>query len=456
MAKANTKTKTVYVCSECGNEHPKWAGQCPACGAWNSFFEQIVEPDTPKSTLKTAPSDPLKRSVPKRLREITAESELRTSTGISELDRVLGGGIVKGSLILVSGEPGIGKSTILLQMCMKMKDFRILYVSGEESPRQIKLRADRVGEYPENLFILPETHIAEVVARTEETVPDLLVVDSIQTMYRQDMTSAPGSVPQVRECTSELMRLAKTLEIPTFVVSHVNKEGAIAGPKVMEHMVDAVLYFEGERSNDHRILRAIKNRFGSTNEIGVFEMTQQGLREIPNPSELFLQDKPENVSGIATLCVNEGTRPIIAEVQTLVSKTPFPSPRRTAVGFDYQRLNLILAVLERRCGLFFGASDVYVNVIGGLRLDEPAADLGVAIALVSAMKDFVLPEKTVFIGEIGLAGELRAVSSMERRLHEAASLGFTRAIIPARNKPKGNFHLEIVPAYSIKDVLNKI
>ena len=454
MAKTANKTKTVYVCSQCGNESPKWAGQCPACGAWNSFFEEVVS--TEKNPLPAMVADPLKRAVPKRLREISAEQEIRTSTGISELDRVLGGGIVEGSLILVSGEPGIGKSTILLQMCMKMKDMRILYVSGEESPRQIKLRADRVGTYPENLFILPETDITAVIQKAEETAPDLLVVDSIQTMFRQDMTSAPGSVPQVRECTSELMRLAKAQGIPTFVVSHVNKEGAIAGPKVMEHMVDAVLYFEGERSSDHRILRAIKKRFGSTNEIGVFEMTESGLREVVNPSELFLLDKPENVSGIATICVMEGSRPIIAEVQTLVSKTPFPSPRRTAVGFDYQRLNLILAVLERRCGLFFGASDVYVNVIGGLRLDEPAADLGVAVAMVSATKDFVIPEKTLFIGEIGLAGELRAVSGIEKRLHEAASLGFTRCIIPARNKPKGTFPLEILPAYSIKDVLNKI
>lgn len=452
-AKATNKAKTVYVCSECGNESPKWAGQCAACGAWNSYFEEIQQPEKP---LPAMVADPLKRASPKRLREISAENELRQTTGISELDRVLGGGIVKGSLILVSGEPGIGKSTILLQMCMKMRDMRILYVSGEESPRQIKLRADRVGEYPENLFILPETDIAAVVARTEEMVPDLLVVDSIQTMYREDMTSAPGSVPQVRECTSELMHLAKANEIPTFVVSHVNKEGAIAGPKVMEHMVDAVLYFEGERSSDHRILRAIKNRFGSTNEIGVFEMTDRGLREVTNPSELFLLDKPENVSGISTICVMEGTRPIIAEVQTLVSKTPFPSPRRTTVGFDYQRLNLILAVLERRCGLFFGATDVYVNVIGGLRLDEPAADLGVAVAMVSAMKDFVIPEKTLFIGELGLAGEIRAVSGIEKRINEAASLGFTRCVIPARNRPKGNFPLEIIPAYSLKDVLNKL
>jgi len=454
MAKPINKTKTVYVCSQCGNENPKWAGQCPACGAWNSFFEEVVS--TEKQPAPLAVADPLKRARPKRLREISAESEIRTSTGICELDRVLGGGIVKGSLILISGEPGIGKSTILLQMCMKMKDMKILYVSGEESPRQIKLRADRVGEYPENLFLLAETDIAAVVERTEEEKPDLLVVDSIQTMYRKDMTSAPGSVPQVRDCTAELMRLAKEKEIPSFVVSHVNKEGAIAGPKVMEHMVDAVLYFEGERSSDHRILRAIKNRFGSTNEIGVFEMTESGLREVLNPSEMFLQDKPENVSGISTLCVMEGTRPIIAEVQTLVTKTPFPSPRRTTVGFDYQRLNLILAVLERRCGLFFGASDVYVNVIGGLRLDEPSADLGVAVALISAVKDFVIPEKTLFIGELGLAGELRAVSSVEKRLHEAASLGFTRCIIPARNKPKGNFPLEILPAYSLKDVLNKL
>lgn len=455
MPKSSPKAKTVFVCSECGFESPKWAGQCSACGAWNSFSEEIRQPET-KSTLTPVPPDPLKRSVPHRLREISAENEIRRSTGIAELDRVLGGGIVKGSLILVSGEPGIGKSTILLQMCMKMQDLKILYISGEESPRQIKLRADRVGDYPENLFLLSETDISEIVSRTEETSPDLLVVDSIQTMYRSDMTSAPGSVPQVRECTSELMRLAKNNEIPTFVVSHVNKEGAIAGPKVMEHMVDAVLYFEGERSSDYRILRAIKNRFGSTNEIGVFEMTESGLHEIQNPSERFLLDKPENVSGISTLCIMEGTRPIIAEVQTLVSKTPFPSPRRTSVGFDYNRLNLILAVLEKRCGMFFGATDVYLNVIGGLRLDEPAADLGVAVAIISAAKDFVLPDKTMFIGEIGLAGELRAVSGIEKRISEAASLGFDRCIIPARNKPKGTFPLEVVPAWSIKDVLNKI
>ena len=452
MATKINKVKTVYICSECGCESPKWAGQCPACGAWNTFTEEIKQPEKPTA----APAERGDRIPPRRLAEISAQQEDRKSTGISELDRVLGGGIVKGSLILVSGEPGIGKSTILLQMCMKMKDKKILYVSGEESPRQIKLRADRVGSGPENLFLLSETDISEVIAQTEQMKPDLLVVDSIQTMYRQDMTSAPGSVPQVRECTSELMRLAKSEDIPTFVVSHVNKEGAIAGPKVMEHMVDAVLYFEGERSSDFRILRAIKNRFGSTNEIGVFEMTEEGLREILNPSERFLQDTPENVSGIATLCVMEGTRPLLAEVQALVSKTPFPSPRRTCVGVDYNRLNLILAVLEKRCGFFFGASDVYLNVIGGLRLDEPAADLGMAIAIASATKDFVVPEKTMLIGEIGLAGELRAVSAIEKRLKEAESLGFKRCIIPARNKPRTTGALEIIPAYSLKDVLNKI
>lgn len=448
------KAKSIFICSECGYESAKWAGRCSACGAWNSFSEEIVVEEKPKKQPMIA-SSAVSSAKSVRLNEISAQDELRTRTGLKEFDRVLGGGIVQGSLVLVSGEPGIGKSTVLLQICLTLAaSMRILYVSGEESPRQIKLRADRLGSFSPNLFLLPETNILSLQEHIDQVHPDLIIVDSIQTMYRDDMPSSPGSVPQVRECTSHLMQLAKGREIPIFIVGHVNKEGSIAGPKVMEHMVDAVLYIEGERSSDFRILRAVKNRFGSTNEIGVFEMTASGLREVENPSLLFLQDKPAHTSGIATLCIMEGTRPLIAEVQALVAKTPFPTPRRTSVGLDYNRLNILLAVLEKRCNFFFGASDVYVNVIGGLRLDEPAADLAVAMALASATRDFLIPEKTLMIGEIGLAGELRAVSAIDRRIGEAVGLGFDRIIYPARNRPIAVPGIELVPARTIKDVLN--
>lgn len=445
------KQKTVFICSECGYESAKWSGRCPACGNWNTFSEEVIT-DTPASVKKS----PANIAPSVRLCDISAQAEARISTGIHELDRVLGGGIVKGSLVLISGDPGIGKSTILLQMCAHLP-FPVLYISGEESSKQIKIRADRLGVNTNNLYVLAQTDISAVTEKIRSEKPQLVIVDSIQTMMRDDLSSAPGSVPQVRECTGELMRIAKSEEIPIFIVGHVNKEGSIAGPKVMEHMVDAVLYFEGERTLDCRILRAVKNRYGSTNEIGLFEMTGNGLREIENPSTLFLQGKPTNVSGISTVCVMEGSRPIIAEVQALVAKTPFPAPRRVAAGFDFSRLNLLIAVLEKRCGFFFGTSDAYLNVIGGLKLDEPAADLAVACALASGLKDFIIPDDTLLIGEVGLAGEVRAVSVIERRISEAEKLGFKRCIVPARNKlDQIRTQIELIPVYSVRDTLDKL
>ncbi len=447
------KSKTFYICSECGHEAVKWSGQCPGCGAWNTFTEEIAE-ETKPSKRNTEHNKTPKKSL--CLSQIDGDTENRTSTGISELDRVLGGGIVKGSVVLVSGEPGIGKSTILLQMCSNL-DTGILYVAGEESPGQIKLRASRLGINTDTISVLSETDIGTVCSTILSENPGLVIVDSIQTMMRDDMQSSPGSVPQVRECTNLLMHIAKDTGIPIFIVGHVNKEGSIAGPKVMEHMVDAVLYFEGERTLDCRILRAIKNRYGSTNEVGVFEMTDKGLTEVKNPSTIFLQGKPTNVSGIATTCVLEGSRPICAEVQALVADTPFPSPRRVSNGFDYSRLNLLVAVLEKRCGLFFGTSDIYCNVIGGLKLDEPAADLSIACAVASALKDFIIPDDTALIGEIGLAGEIRAVSGIEKRISEAERIGYKRCIVPARNKLAHiKTSVELIPVYSIKDTFNKI
>lgn len=445
------KSKTVFICAQCGFESPKWAGKCPSCGEWNTFSEEIVVENKKSEVRQIKPSAP---SV--FLNEIDCNKDTRFLTNIKEFDRVLGGGIVKGSLVLISGEPGIGKSTILLQMC-KTLEMNILYISGEESPKQIKLRAERLGVSTSDLKLLCETDVSSICEKIRTEQPDIVIIDSIQTMYRDDLSSSPGSVPQVRECTSKFMRLAKSENIPIFLVGHVNKEGSIAGPKVMEHMVDAVLYFEGDRSTDCRILRAVKNRFGSTNEVGVFEMTGEGLREVENPSLLFLQGKPSGVSGIATVCVMEGSRPIAAEVQALVAQTPFPAPRRVANGFDFSRLNLIIAVLEKRCGFFFGTFDAYINVVGGLKLDEPAADLAIAISLASGLKDFIIPEDTVIFGEIGLAGEVRAVTNIERRVYEAEKLGFKRCVIPARNNSSQiKTKIEMVPVLTIRDALNKL
>lgn len=451
------KTKTVFVCTECGYVSPKWSGKCSGCGQWNTMQEEVVSAEKSKPLSGSSVSK-IASAAPLKLKDIEYENENRISTGIKEFDRVLGGGIVGGSLVLISGEPGIGKSTILLQMCRYIdNNLNILYVSGEESPRQIKMRAERLGVSSGNISILSETDLAAIRERVLSEKPDLVIIDSIQTISRDDISSSPGSVTQVKECTSEFMRLAKSSGIPIFLIGHVNKEGSIAGPKVMEHMVDAVLYFEGERTLDCRILRAVKNRFGSTNEIGVFEMAEYGLREVENPSSMFMQGKPEGVSGIATVSVLEGTRPIIAEIQALVSQTPFPSPRRVSTGYDYNRLNLLIAVLEKRCGLYFGASDAYLNIIGGLRLSEPAADLAIATALASSLKDFIIPSDTVLIGEVGLAGEVRIVSSVEKRISEAKKLGFTRVIIPAKNKISSEIKdMEIIRVSSLREVFSKL
>ena len=424
-----TRSKTVFVCSECGYETPKWAGKCPGCGEWNTMVEDVRLPQ--KSAVSAAPR-PAHTFSATPLSQINAADEHRFVTGISELDRVLGGGIVKGSVILLSGDPGIGKSTILLQVCNALqRDIKILYVSGEESAIQIKLRAKRIGVESDSVSIMTETDVQTVCEYINSARPDLVMIDSIQTMQHPDISSSPGSIVQVRESANLLLRTGKSLDIPIFIVGHVNKGGDIAGPKVMEHIVDTVLYFEGERNQSYRILRAIKNRFGSTNEIGVFEMTETGLAEVENPSAMMLSGRMSDVSGGCITCIIEGTRPILAEVQGLVAATGFGNARRTAAGFDYNRLNLLLAVLEKRLGLMFSNLDTYINIVGGIRLDEPASDLAVAMALVSGLRDIPIDENTVAFGEIGLSGELRSVPRAQARVNEAARMGFTRCILPS-------------------------
>ena len=419
------KNRTVFICSECGGEFSKWNGKCPSCGAWNTLEE--TEPVTVVSG-KAAFANRFEYS---RISEISYEDETRYDTGISELDRVLGGGLVKGSLVLIGGDPGIGKSTLLLQICGHMgEDHTILYVSGEESERQIKLRAERLGVACGNLFLASNNNCESIIKAVCENKPEIVIIDSIQTITSSAVTSMAGSVVQVRECTGAFMRMAKAEEIPVFIVSHVNKDGGIAGPKIMEHIVDTVLYFEGDKQMSYRILRAIKNRFGSTNEIGVFKMDDDGLSQVENPSEMMLSGRIANVSGSAVVCSMEGTRPILAEVQALVTKSSFSAPRRVANGFDYNRLYMLLAVLEKRMGLAFGGLDVYVNIVGGLRIDEPAADLAVAMALYSALFDKVIPPDLMVFGEVGLGGEIRSVSHVRERVKEGARLGFTKCVIP--------------------------
>lgn len=429
-----SKVKTVFFCTACGNESPKWQGKCPACGQWNTYQEHVEKP-TIVGRSKSSPVGSGK--IPQKLNALTTDEEIRFTTGNGELDRVLGGGAVAGSLVLVGGAPGIGKSTLLLQICQCLcGSNKVLYVSGEESERQLKLRAQRIGVNSDELYILSETRLSDILGATEELSPDVLIVDSIQTMYNEQNDSTPGSVSQVKDCTMALMQLSKSDGITVFVVGHINKDGAIAGPKVLEHMVDCVLYFEGDPKTSYRMLRAAKNRFGSTNEIGVFEMAENGLKEVPNPSQVLLDGRPEGASGTCVACVMEGTRPLLAEVQALVGKTSFNVPKRTADGFDYNRAALLLAVAEKRAGLKLGVFDAYINVIGGLQLDEPGADLPVILAVASSYCDKPIPADLVAIGEVGLTGEIRSVSHMNQRLQEISRLGFKQCIIPKNSMDK--------------------
>ena len=421
--------KSIFFCQNCGHEEAKWLGQCPACKEWNTFVEERIDSGITKGTTVAARAVHEAKVVP--LTEVTADDDTRSETGIKELDRVLGGGIVPGSLVLVGGDPGIGKSTLLLQVCQRMAQMKkILYISGEESQAQIKLRANRMGNFTSGLLLLCETNLGNIRSVIEKERPELVVIDSIQTMYSEDVTSAPGSVSQVRESTNVFMQLAKGLCIPIFIVGHVTKEGTVAGPRVLEHMVDTVLYFEGDRHASYRILRAVKNRFGSTNEIGVFEMRQSGLVEVENPSEYMLSGKPENASGSVVACSMEGTRPILLEIQARVCRTNFGMPRRTAAGTDYNRVNLLMAVLEKRLGMSLGNCDAYVNIAGGIKMNEPAIDLGIVMALVSSYRNRPIDEKTIVFGEVGLSGEVRAVNMPEQRVAEAKKLGFETCILP--------------------------
>ena len=442
------KSKSVFFCTACGNETPRWQGKCAACGAWNTIEEHIEKPAAPGRP-KSAPVGQSK--LPRKLSQVDTDAQIRFSTGMGELDRVLGGGAVGGSLVLVGGAPGIGKSTLLLQICQQLcAERQVLYISGEESEQQLKLRADRLGVRTDELYILSETRLSDILEAVESLKPDVLIVDSIQTVYNEENESAPGSVSQVKDCTMSMMHISKSQGIMVFVVGHINKDGNIAGPKVLEHMVDCVLYFEGDPHSSYRLLRAAKNRFGSTNEIGVFEMADKGLMEVPNPSQMLLQGRPEGASGTCVACVMEGTRPVLAEVQALACTTSFNVPKRTSDGFDFNRAALLLAVLEKRCGLKMSLFDAYINVIGGLRLDEPGADLPVALAVASSYRDAVIPDDLVAIGEVGLTGEVRSVSNMSQRLGEAVRLGFTKCIIPKYGSEK----LEIPKGLTVYRVRN--
>jgi len=447
------KSKVVYICSECGYESAKWIGKCPDCGGWNTFAEEVAV--TSKTSKKVTQS----YSAPVRLSTVSTTKDTRIICGIGELDRVLGGGIVQGALVLVGGEPGIGKSTILLQLIKSLEEnTNFFYVSGEESEKQIKMRAERLN-ISQDFYLLCETDINSVIKNAQDLKPDILIVDSIQTMYNPDIASAPGTVSQVRDVTLSLMKFAKENSVAVFIVGHVTKDGNLAGPKVLEHMVDCVLHFEGERHQSHRILRAVKNRFGSTNEIGVFEMADKGLYEVENPSMMLLSGRPTDVSGCCVACVMEGSRPIMAEVQALVSKTGFSTPRRMSTGVDYNRLYLIIAVLEKRLGFFFSNLDVYINIVGGLRLDEPSADLSIAMALYSSLTDKVVSDKLIAFGEIGLGGELRNISHITQRLSEAERMGFDKCIVPKQSL-KGvdlsKYNMKICGVTSIKKAFDEI
>ncbi|MGN0489106.1 MAG: DNA repair protein RadA [Ruminococcus sp.] len=448
------KIKSVYICSECGYESPKWYGKCPGCNQWNTMLEEIKED---KKTTTVAKRRVSAYTKPVTINDISTKIEDRFDTGFSELNRVLGGGIVKGSLILLGGDPGIGKSTILMQICHNLGNLKILYVSGEESLRQLKLRADRLGVNSENLLIMTETDVEVIAEEIKNLKPDLVMIDSIQTMMISELSSSAGSITQVRESTNLIMHTAKAFDIPVMVVGHVNKEGSIAGPKVLEHIVDTVLYFEGDKQLSCRIIRAVKNRFGSTNEIGVFEMTDKGLKEVENPSQMLLSGRPINVSGTCVTCSLEGSRPILTEVQGLATQSGYGNARRMSTGFDYNRLSLLLAVLEKRAGYYFSNCDAYINIVGGLRVDERAVDLAICMALVSSLKDKIIPDDAIAFGEIGLAGEIRSVSQAQQRLNEAVRLGFNKIIMPYHNaKSVDNIGAEVIGVKNIRQAFEAL
>ena len=450
------KSKTIFVCSECGNESSKWLGKCPACNSWNTFYEQkVVET---KSSGRNAGNSEKINNKPQTLNSYQAKETIRTSTGFNELDRVLGGGLVKGSLVLLGGEPGIGKSTLILQICDKVKgEGKVLYVSGEESAEQIKMRADRLGINNDDILFLGETDIDIVNQAIIDINPKLVIIDSIQTMYSEEITAAAGSVSQVREITSQVMRVCKSRAITTIIIGHVTKEGNIAGPRVLEHMVDCVLYLEGERYFTYRILRGVKNRFGSTNEIGMFEMREEGMCEITNPSDILISERDDNPAGSCIVSCMEGTRPILVELQALTSQTIYGYPKRTANGIDYNRLALLIAVLEKRVGLQLGSQDVYLNVVGGLRINEPSIDLGIVLVTASSFKNVPIPKDMVIMGEVGLTGEIRRINTIEKRLKEAEKLGFKTCIIPESNKRdlKDKFKLDIICVRNINEAMKK-
>lgn len=447
------KAKTIFYCTSCGNEFPKWQGRCPGCGSWNTIVEQPAASRAKTADLPAASSRALSRALP--LDQVETDEEIRFCTGMGELDRVLGGGAVRGSLVLVGGSPGIGKSTLMLQICDNLsRNYKVLYVSGEESARQIKLRAKRLGVAGEGLYLLAETNLTRVLDSVEQVAPDILVVDSIQTMYQDNSDSLPGSVAQVKACAMNLMELAKGQGITVFVIGHINKEGSIAGPKVLEHIVDCVLSFEGDQNLLYRILRATKNRFGATDEIGVFEMLDSGLREVPNPSEMLLSGRPTGTPGTCVTCVMEGIRPVLAEVQALVTLSSFSVPRRTSNGVEYNRAMLLLAVLEKRGGLRIGNCDAYINVIGGLNLNEPAADLAIVLALASSFRDKPVPDDLTAVGEVGLTGEIRSVGTMGQRLSEIRRLGFSKCLVPSRGTQDISIPgLQLISVRNIREAL---
>lgn len=457
MAKS---TNTAFFCTECGYESAKWMGQCPGCKSWNTFVEEPKEKSSKNKKTGNSNILDVKNNEPVQMARVSLEETERISTDMPELDRVLGGGIVQGSLTLVGGDPGIGKSTLLLQVCKNLADkgLKILYVSGEESLKQIKIRGDRIGQFNDNLLLLCETNLQSISEQIKKLSPTVVIIDSIQTMYNEEVGAAPGSVSQVRESTGILLQLAKGLCVSVFVVGHVTKEGTVAGPRVLEHMVDAVLYFEGDRHASYRILRGVKNRFGSTNEIGVFEMQKDGLKEVANPSEFMLDGRPENASGSVVSCSMEGTRPLLLEIQALVCRSNFGNPRRQANGTDFNRVNLLMAVLEKRVGLQLGDCDAYVNLAGGIKISEPAIDLAVVMAIASSYKNRAVPDKMVFVGEIGLSGEVRSVSMIENRVQEAKKLGFTTCVVPAgcRERVKDIQGIKVISVANVIEAIDLI